>query len=699
MHSGGQGRNVAPAPSQKDHAAGSRDHWQARLPAATAWRHASQRAGRNQGLLSIVRNVSFSFSRGLGQIAAQWRYWEKKCAKPFWVLGFLAVYFSAFFVSGRAGPGTDLDPSWQMSLEQAAIHHWQFGPDIVFTCGPLGYLATTFSLGELQSQRMIFALIWSAVTAWAALGIARRLRGPLKVAFPIWLIIGTGFEVHVPMVMAYGGLLLLEGRRNSRLAGFALLPLFAFLGLVKFTFMLTALMVIAITSGVWLYRRKFMLAVCLPALFLLGLVIIWAGCGQHLTNLPAFFRASWEIASGYPAAMLRTFVDTDLTLGLTVAAAFLALFARLAFLARRNPASLGTLLIVLLSTFLAWRHGFVRADLYHIAFFTGFLPIACGLMLIAGTTSIISRGEYYFHGIACLLIAYYCFDPDQTGRENRESALDRAGLFFSVARGNGGRRFPQPTRLKADEDLSAFRARIGDQPVDTFPHQQGIVLLNHFHYQPRPVIQSYSAYTSCLQEQNLRFYQSEGHPRHVLMRLDTIDRRFIPLDDAPLLLFLLHNYRPMASTNQMLLLEQSRPETETIQYDLVYEGNLQFDKPLDLSRWNQQPLFMQMNVSPSLWGRLTAQLYQPATIRVEGRWEDGTIIRRRFIPALAQHPFLLSPWLDRTEDAVNLWSHSNSNEVRQIMFQTVSHQDNHFAPPIHVRLYHSPNFLKPAASR
>ena len=646
-----------------------------------------------------MRNVSFPFSHALDQIAAQWRFWEKKCAKPFWVLGFLGVYFSAFFISGRAGPRMELDPSWQMSLEQAAIHHWQFGRDIVFTYGPLGYLATTFSLGELQSQRIIFALVWSAITAWAALGIACRLRGPLKVAFPIWLIIGTGFEVHVPMVMTFGGLLLLEGRRNSLLAGFALLPLFAFLGLVKFTFMLTALMVIAITSGVWLLRRNFKLAGCLPLFFLLSLIIMWSGCGQHVTNLPAFFRASWEIASGYPAAMSLIFFDSDITLGLAVATAFLALFARIAFLARRNAASLGTLLIVLLATFLAWRHGFVRADPYHIAFFTGFLPIACALMLISGTASIVSRGEYYFHGLAGLLIAYYCFDPIQTGRENKESPLGRAGLFLSVARGNGSRLFPRAAQLKADEDLSAFRTRIGDQPIDVFPHQQGIVLLNHFHYQPRPIIQSYNAYTSYLQEKNLRFYQSEGHPRHVLMRLDTIDHRFVPLDDAPLLLFLLHNYRPIASTNQMLLLEQYRPEIETIQYDLVYEGKLQFDKALDLSRWNQQPLFMQMNVSPSLWGRLAALLFQPAIIRIEGRCENGTISRHRFIPALAQHPFLLNPWLDRNEDAVNLWDHSNSNEVRQITFQTNNHQNNHFAPPIHIRLYHSPNFLNPAASR
>jgi len=39
----------------------------------------------------------------------------------------------------------------------------------------------------------------------------------------------------------------------------------------------------------------------------------------------------------------------------------------------------------------------------------------------------------------------------------------------------------------------------------------------------------------------------------------------------------------------MLLLEQYRPEIETI-HTTSFEGKLQFDKALDLSRWNQQPL-------------------------------------------------------------------------------------------------------------
>ena len=53
--------------------------------------------------------------------------------------------------------------------------------------------------------------------------------------------------------------------------------------------------------------------------------------------------------------------------------------------------------------------------------------------------------------------------------------------------------------------------------------------MNH---RPRPVFQSYSAYSAALCNLNERFYASAAQPDKVLQRYRTIDNRFTRLDDA-----------------------------------------------------------------------------------------------------------------------------------------------------------------------
>jgi hypothetical protein len=59
---------------------------------------------------------------------------------------------------------------WQVVLEYAAEHHLQFGKEIVFTYGPLGYLLTDVSLGHMLNERIVFAFALSLFMAWSVVG-------------------------------------------------------------------------------------------------------------------------------------------------------------------------------------------------------------------------------------------------------------------------------------------------------------------------------------------------------------------------------------------------------------------------------------------------------------------------------------------------------------------------------------------------
>src|SRR5262249_54445990 len=72
------------------------------------------------------------------------------------------------------------------------------------------------------------------------------------------------------------------------------------------------------------------------------------------------------------------------------------------------------------------------------------------------------------------------------------------------------------TKEKQRFDLPHTRAVIGQAPVDVLGYEQTIALYNGLTYRPRPVFQSYCAYTSHLARLNDAFYRSSRAPDYVL---------------------------------------------------------------------------------------------------------------------------------------------------------------------------------------
>ena len=101
----------------------------------------------------------------------------------------VAIFLSSFFISGTSTPIGELDPSWQAVLEFATQKRLQFGSEIIFTYGPLGFLFQPYGFGMFPLLRCIFALTFSAVVAFAALNLALRISGIAKFLFLFWLLL------------------------------------------------------------------------------------------------------------------------------------------------------------------------------------------------------------------------------------------------------------------------------------------------------------------------------------------------------------------------------------------------------------------------------------------------------------------------------------------------------------------------------
>src|SRR5207244_5037431 len=76
---------------------------------------------------------------------------------------------------------------------------------------------------------------------------------------------------------------------------------------------------------------------------------------------------------------------------------------------------------------------------------------------------------------------------------------------------------------------------------------------------PRPVMQSHLVYTPYLARLNDDFYDSDRAPAYALLKIQTIDQRFPPLDDALLLRSFIHRYDYLHTEREFQLWKHRAP--------------------------------------------------------------------------------------------------------------------------------------------
>ena len=219
-----------------------------------------------------------------------------------WILLFL-VFVVGIFNFPRY-PGTDLDSSWRMAFGYFFQQNFQFGRDVVFNYGPLGFvMAKTYS--GLQFTAIVVAqLILGVLGAAVILREGRRMTGLTRWAFFLGLLcFGVTYEDALQMLLvALIGFQLLRGADRPAIRAVLVFAL-AVLSIVKFTNLMLAGLEIAAVVALDLRRGRRREAGQAAAIFVGGFLGVWIACGQNPLNLAAYFRGSWEISQGYNDSM------------------------------------------------------------------------------------------------------------------------------------------------------------------------------------------------------------------------------------------------------------------------------------------------------------------------------------------------------------------------------------------------------------
>ena len=229
-----------------------------------------------------------------------------------------------------------------------------------------------------------------------------------------------------------------------------------------------------------------------------------------------------------------------------------------------------------------------------------------------------------------------------------------------------------------------FRARMttiaSSQPIpkldgstDLYSYQQAFLLASPNVWSPRPVIQSYAAYTPALLEMNARHLQGPRSPDHILFRVEPIDGRLPSLDDGLSWPVLLTRYATKDAIGAFVHLARRESGSASPSFETVYQGVHHFNEDIGIPP-GADPVFGELDVAPNLWGRLMDGLFKRPQINIRLALVDGRTATYRFVSGMGRTPFLISPLVTDNRDFVLLSSgnldYLDANRVKGVRLVT-----------------------------
>jgi hypothetical protein len=630
-------------------------------------------------------------------------------ARRFAASAWVAAVFLLWVPRAVELPGSGLDASWVFGLEMAFGRHMQWGRDIVFTYGPLGVLDYNRGLvvdPSLWELSLGFAVI---VNVAFALSLAFYLRDfdahPLTwglalavvlLPVPTWAL--TEIEMILLTIIAFT-LAVRVDRFGSLLAatGGSLVALQV---LGKGTLLISGGSILAgFAVAAWITGRRRIIPPALSA-FILAFLLLYAATGQNLGSLAAYVRSTFELIVGYGPA-LSNVADQPAAInpGLIrlCALALVPITAAEVLIAiqRRDRGLLAVTLICVPIMFLSFKEGFTR---WHIDYFVSIAAFMQLLILIAilaprrrgrwsrgparlAPEAIVTAAFWRRHlpslglplAAAALLVPISSTSlalsnltenlwPGDTLMQRLGSYGQAAAMVQSAAMRDNVANQERASVLSQDPLPDGFLSRIGRASVDVMPWDIDVIAANQLNWSPRPVLQSYTAYTSYLDDMDAAFLRGPDAPAYILTTLRELDYRYALFEEPAAQQALLEGYRVDATALNWVLLRRAPGLCPCPTRELGSVTTAAGRAVTPPTPGPGERVFVRVRLDYSLTGRAANLVLDAGAIRV--RLTSGeTDTTFRLVPGTVGAGLLVSVFARTTADLATVYSGCDTSGI------------------------------------
>ena len=557
------------------------------------------------------------------------------------LFGFLLLLPEQFWISNPVA--NRLDRSWYTVLCWGFLQNLSFGQELIFTYGPLGFLSTRLPFRELWMYYLGSDLLLYggfAIAIWRFLRSSPPRSSSLIAFFVLFPL--SQSQIISDLALLFSGLgfffasSFLRTQKRFDLVFASLYSTLAFL--IKVNLGIYALLSSILLLGVAHLGGPKRTILQNLGLFAVPLVLLLL-----LTplSLLGYLRGAFELISGYGEVMRLEIPESfpfrfrAEVLGFAFSLAFLTSFARGAGYRDLIPA-----IVTAGFLFLLYEQSFVRADEWHILAMFQFAPLFLGILVIF--LSAPSRPIF----LPVLLLAVLFSFAEHSSLFTPEWMVSRSRGFSKYL--GDLRKEPTPATPSARLLSAEMKQAIGEGTVDIATGEALLAFGNRLNYRPRPVFQSYAAFTPYLDRINADFYRSPRAPDFSLFENICIDQRYCFGDEPETKLSLLEHFHVQSRDGGMLLLKRDPERRRTLVRTALASGELKGGEWFHLPP-GEGALLIRLSMHRA-WSRDLSNLFMRAQpLVLELQKENGSINRFHTASSLLRAGLLADPFLSSND--------------------------------------------------
>ncbi len=556
--------------------------------------------------------------------------------------------------------GTSLDNAWIMGLHEAVGRSLDFGSELVFTFGPYASVYTQEYHPATDHLMILGALVVALAFIAMVLSIARKA--------PWYWAPGFAFTV---CVLAYS--------RDAQLIAFAPLTVMAIasvatdlrngpharvvipgivvgltgvvlglLPLIKGSLLPLVVVTLVLCTTVIAHRLSRRLAAMYLIIPIASLLFFWIIARQPLGGLGVYFLTQLQIISGYTDAMSSVGPKREWIIYLLACTCCLAPLARSSEDDRLTTLAIACAFAVFF--FIAFKAGFVRHDGHVVTAASALLSGA-----VLGISRIRSARLIAYPLIAAL--CWFVLDAHYSKTSTDKVLARTTAIFKGFTTGlRNHLQTPEVFHASYESQLTKLATDCAIPTLtgttDIYSYGQACLIAKRNVWSPRPVFQSYSAYTAGLAEINREHLLGPTAPDHVLFKIEPIDSRLPALEDGLSWPALLDKYAIAGFKEDYLLLnKRAEPAPSSIpEPSELSVQSKRLGETIQVPNVPGRLIFMSVNVRPTLLGRVASLFYKPEQLKIRIRLSSGELKEYRYIARMGEQPILISPLVATTRD-------------------------------------------------
>jgi hypothetical protein len=559
---------------------------------------------------------------------------------------------------------TALDGSWQRALNIAIKNGARFGTDFVFTYGPLGFVATR-NTQYVNNLYLVLADLFLFIGFFYILyKFLRANKGWFFILFVALLYYkGTDYSVSLFLVFSVFSIFCVKNRFKNYFEGIYCVIAGCLSFFIKINYGVIALAILICLAGYLLIieRDKYIL-------FVAAIIATFFSIDYKVkVDYPAYISNSMSALSGFEEAMFVEMPAFDSPFIYALLVFLIYLIGVLVYLIRTYKSHrfdfsfFYTVMPLTLMMFLAYKNGFVRYDLDHARVFFLAIPV-----LVSFSFLLFHFGSSTVAKIACIVVILFTDLHTDIGNKGKGLIM---GLtvspiinYFSGIGEQKENLLPKELTIPLDKIK-----KVGNASIDIIPVDIAVLQLNKLNYSPRPIIQSYAAYTPKLDSLNANHFYKKERPKYVMMSFSTIDNRYPMWDESLTKMMLRLNYeysdhislsgQPSfsdAGDDYLLLKSKEGIEIKPV-FEKLYDTIVDFGDMLKIDFPSNVAVYMTADMEYSTSGKLKKLLYQPPSLYVTLYVDSSlsTTATYRIIKPIVKYPVLINKYIARNTDFIN----------------------------------------------